>query len=61
MNEQEFIDIILEEGESLAHILNKIVEQRREETGSYNITVQNVIPVREKYFTVILCKVVSNF
>ncbi len=29
MNEQEFIDIILEEEESLAHILNQIVEQRR--------------------------------
>ncbi|HEK9099532.1 hypothetical protein KFD70_00370 [Bacillus pfraonensis] len=61
MNEQEFIDIILEEEDSLAHILNEIVEQKREETGSYNITVQHVIPVREKHFTVILCKIVSDF
>ncbi|MDZ5609026.1 hypothetical protein U2I54_18645 [Bacillus pseudomycoides] len=61
MNEQEFIDIILEEEDSLAHILNQLVEKRREETGSYNITVQNVIPVRENHFTVILYKIVSDF
>ncbi|MDM5154872.1 hypothetical protein QUF88_13880 [Bacillus sp. DX1.1] len=61
MNEQEFIDIVLEENDSLAFVLNQIVEQKKEETGSYNIAVQNVIPVRKNHFTVILHKVVSNF
>ncbi|WP_404452183.1 hypothetical protein LG329_17795 [Virgibacillus necropolis] len=59
MEDQEFIDIELNNNESLAGILQEVVEKKREETGSYNIIVQNVIPVGGNQFTIILREVVS--
>lgn len=61
MKEQEFIDIELRESESFATILEELVNKRREETGSYNIVVQNVIPVGQNCFTVILNTMVTGY
>jgi hypothetical protein len=61
MKDQEYIDIELKDHESLAELLQQIVDKRREETGSYNIFVQNVIPVGHNRFTVILHSVVINY
>ncbi|TMN23049.1 hypothetical protein [Lentibacillus cibarius] len=61
MEDQQFIDIELKESESLANMLGELLNQKREETGSYNIFVQNVIPVGQNHFTVILNTVVTGY
>ncbi len=61
MEDQQFIDIELKESESLANMLGELLNQKREETGSYNIFVQNVIPVGQNHFTVILNTVVTDY
>ncbi len=59
-NEQLFIDVSLTSEVSLAKILTKIVEEKRKESGSYDVTVHNVIPVGQNRFTVILNIVVEG-
>ncbi len=61
MREQEFIDVKMNESDSLANILEELVNKRRKETGSYNIFVQDVIPVGQNRFTIILRTVVESF
>ncbi len=61
MSEQEFIDVKINESDSLANILDELVNKRREETGSYNIFVQNVIPVGQNHFTIILHTIVNSY
>ncbi|MGP4078362.1 hypothetical protein ACTWQL_00485 [Pseudalkalibacillus sp. R45] len=60
MNEQLFIDVSLTSEDSLAEVLSQIVDEKREESGSYDVTVHNVIPVGQNRFTVILNIVVEG-
>ncbi|MGE6752742.1 hypothetical protein ACQKFO_04810 [Rossellomorea sp. NPDC071047] len=52
MKEQFFIDI--EASDSLSETLQKLIDTKRAETGSHNVFIQNVIPLGDKRFTVIL-------
>ncbi|MEI2663167.1 hypothetical protein [Rossellomorea sp. LJF3] len=54
MKDQEFIDIVLGDDESLAALLETIVDQKREELGTHAVYVQEVISTYGKGFTVIL-------
>ncbi|MGG3916354.1 hypothetical protein [Rossellomorea vietnamensis] len=54
MKDQEFIDIELGEDESLAALLQTIVNQKREELGTHSVYVQEVISTYDSAFTVIL-------
>ncbi|PFG06354.1 hypothetical protein [Bacillus sp. es.034] len=54
MKDQEFIDIVLGEDESLAALLQTIVNQKREELGTHSVYVQEVISTYDSAFTVIL-------
>lgn len=52
MKEQFFIDI--EVSDSLSDTLQNLIDTKRAETGSHNVFIQNVIPLGDKCFTVIL-------
>jgi len=52
MKEQFFIDI--EVADSLSETLQHLVDTKRAETGSHNVFIQNVIPLWDTRFTVIL-------
>ena len=52
MKEQFFIDI--EVTDSLSATLQNLVDTKRTETGSHNVFIQNVIPLGDTRFTVIL-------
>lgn len=52
MKEQFFIDI--EVSDSLSETLQHLIDAKRAETGSQNVSIQNVIPTGDKRFTVIL-------
>jgi hypothetical protein len=54
MKDQEFIDIVLGEDESLAALLQTLVTQKREELGTHAVYVQEVISTYGNGFTVIL-------
>ncbi|MFD1020840.1 hypothetical protein [Thalassobacillus hwangdonensis] len=61
MDEQEFIDVVINQDESMAGFLEALIDQKREETGSYNIQIHQVVPLGNDRFTVILHKKVSEF
>ncbi|MDT9027342.1 hypothetical protein [Rossellomorea yichunensis] len=52
MKEQFFIDI--EVSDSLSATLQHLIDTKSAETGSQNVYIQNVIPLGDKRFTVIL-------
>ncbi|UXH45066.1 hypothetical protein N5C46_03080 [Rossellomorea vietnamensis] len=54
MKDQEFIEIVLGEDESLAALLQTLVTQKREELGTHAVYVQEVISTYGNGFTVIL-------
>ncbi|MCR8847429.1 hypothetical protein NQ095_03345 [Rossellomorea sp. SC111] len=54
MKDQEFIDIVLGEEESLAALLQRIVTQKREELGTHAVYVQEIVSTYDNGFTVIL-------
>jgi hypothetical protein len=54
MKDQEFIDIVLGEDESLAALLQTIVSHKREELGTHAVYVQEVISTYDNGYTVIL-------
>ncbi|PFA67062.1 hypothetical protein CN378_11820 [Bacillus sp. AFS015802] len=54
MKDQEFMDIELGKDESLAALMRKIVTQKREESGSQAVYVQEVVSTDENRFTIIL-------
>ncbi|MGM0846268.1 MAG: hypothetical protein ACQEUT_14930 [Bacillota bacterium] len=61
MNNQQFVDIRLQENHSLAQVLQQIVENKREETGSHHVVVQEVIQTGELQYTVILNTVIREY
>ncbi|MGD6801287.1 hypothetical protein FZC79_14325 [Rossellomorea vietnamensis] len=61
MKDQQFVDITLEENHSLAEVLQQIVENKREEIGSHDVMVQEVIPTGENKYTVIFNMVVASY
>ncbi|MGF2614802.1 hypothetical protein FZC84_08135 [Rossellomorea vietnamensis] len=61
MKDQQFVDIALQENHSLAEVLQQIVENKREEIGSHDVTVQEVIPTGEYRYTVILNTIVTPY
>ncbi|KPL60109.1 hypothetical protein [Rossellomorea vietnamensis] len=54
MKDQEFIDIELGEGESLAALLQTIVTQKREELGTHAVYVQEIVSTYDNHFTIII-------
>ncbi|QHE61600.1 hypothetical protein FHE72_11670 [Rossellomorea vietnamensis] len=54
MKDQEFIDIVLGEDESLAALLQTIVTHKRKELGTHAVYVQEVISTYDNGYTVIL-------
>ncbi|MCC5802457.1 hypothetical protein [Rossellomorea vietnamensis] len=54
MKDQEFIDIVLGEDESLADLLQTIVTDKREELGTHAVYVQEIVSTYDNGFTVIL-------
>lgn len=61
MNDQQFVDIRLQENHSLAEVLQQLVENKREEIGSHQVAVQEVIPTGENKYTVILNMVTASY
>ncbi|MFC0523269.1 hypothetical protein ACFFGV_06620 [Pontibacillus salicampi] len=61
MEKQEFFDITVQPTESLAEALDQLITDRKRETGSYNISVHQVVQVRANVFTVILNTTVTSF
>jgi predicted ATP-grasp superfamily ATP-dependent carboligase len=55
------VDIRLQENHSLAEVLQQIVENKREEIGSHQVVVQEVIPTGENKYTVILNMVLASY
>lgn len=54
MKDQEFIDIVLGEDESLAALLQTLLTQKKEELGTHAVYVQEVISTYGNGYTVIL-------
>lgn len=61
MNEQKFIDLKMNPDETLAGKLESLVDQIREETGTYDVEVNQVLMHDQFHYTIIIARVASGW